>query len=146
MIEMNRVLKVGKFAVIVVGNSSLEYELIESHKFFVNFAGKIGFSHRKTIFRNIDTTKKYTSSDIGQINEEYIVVLQKENDISVKSSDDEFVAKNVELEMVTFREQISKNPGTSIRGRRPTEERLQQNVRKINDAINTIKDDVKLKV
>ena len=146
MIEMNRVLKVGKFCVIVVGNSSLEYELIESHKFFVNFAGKIGFTHRKTIFRNIDTTKKYTSSDIGQINDEYIVVLQKENDITVKSSDDEFVAKNVELEMITFKEQISKNPGTSIRGRRPTEERLQQNVRKINEAINTIYDDVKLKV
>lgn len=145
MIEMNRVLKVGKFCVIVVGNSSLEYELIESHKFFVNFAGKIGFAHRKTIFRNIDTTKKYTSSDIGQINEEYIVVFQKESDVMVKSTDDEFVAKNVELEMVTFREQISKNPGTSIRGRRPTEERLQQNVRKINEAINTIKDDVKLK-
>ena len=146
MIEMNRVLKVGKFCVIVVGNSSLEYELIESHKFFVNFAGKIGFTHRKTIFRNIDTTKKYTSSDIGQINEEYIVVLQKENDIAVKSVDDEFVAKNVESEMVTFREQISKNPGTSIRGRKPTEERLQQNVTKINEAINTIKNDIKLKV
>ncbi len=146
MIEMNRVLKVGKFSVIVVGNSSLEYELIESHKFFVNFAAKIGFTHKKTIFRNIDTTKKYTSSDIGQINEEYIVILQKENDITVKSSDDEFVAKNVELEMISFREQISKNPGTSIRGRRPTEERLQQNERKINEAINTIKDDVKLKV
>ena len=146
MIEMNRVLKVGKFSVIVVGNSSLEYELIESHKFFVNFAGKIGFAHRKTIFRNIDITKKYTSSDIGQINEEYIIILQKENDITVKSSDDEFVAKNVELEMVNFREQISKSSGTSIRGRRPTEERLQQNVRKINEAIENIKDDIKLKV
>ena len=146
MMEMNRALRVGKFCVIVVGNSSLEYELIESHKFFVNFAAKIGFVHRKTIFRNIDTTKKYTSSDIGQINEEYIVVLQKEGDIAVKSSDDEFVAKNVELEMVSFREQIIRNPGTSIRGRKPTEERLQQNIRKINEAISTIKDDIKMKV
>ena len=100
---------------------------------------------KKTIFRNIDTTKKYTSSDIGQINEEYIVVLQKENDIAVNSSDDEFVAKNVESEMVTFREQVSKTPGTSIRGRKPTEERLQKNVTKIDEAIKTIKNDVKLK-
>ena len=146
MMEMNRALRVGKFCVIVVGNSSLEYELIESHKFFVDFASKIGFVHRKTIFRNIDTTKKYTSSDIGQINEEYIVVLQKESDITVKSSDDEFVAKNVELEMVSFREQIIRNPGTSIRRKKPTEERLQQNIRKINEAISTIKDDVKMKV
>ncbi|MEM3192117.1 MAG: DNA methyltransferase [Candidatus Parvarchaeota archaeon] len=146
MIEMNRVLRVGKFCVIVVGNSSLEYELIESHKFFVDFAAKIGFVHRKTIFRNIDTTKKYTSSDIGQINEEYIVVLQKERDITVKSSDDEFIAKNVELEMVSFREQIIRTPGTSIRRRKPTEERLQQNIRKINEAISTIKDDIKMKV
>ena len=33
MIEMNRVLKKGKICAIVIGNSSLEYELIESHKF-----------------------------------------------------------------------------------------------------------------
>jgi DNA modification methylase len=146
MIEMNRVLKVGKFCVIVVGNSSLEYELIESHKFFVNFAKKIGFVHRKTIFRKIDTTKKYTNSDIGWINNEYIVVLQKETDVPVKSTDDEFVTKNVLLEMLNLKEQINKNPGTSIRGRRPTKERIQHNLRKINEAINTIYDDVKLKV
>jgi len=145
MIEMNRVLKVGKFCVIVVGNSSLEYELIESHKFFVNFAKRIGFAHRKTIFRKIDTTKKYTNSDIGKINDEYIVVLQKENDVPVKSTDDEFIAKNVFLEMLNFKEQINENPGTSIRGRRPTEYRIQMNLMKINEAIKTIYNDVKLK-
>jgi len=146
MIEMNRVLKVGKFCVIVVGNSSLEYELIESHKFFVNFAKRIGFAHRKTIFRKIDTTKKYTNSDIGKINNEYIVILQKVTDVPVKSTDDEFIAKNVLSEMLNLREQISKNPGTSIRGRRPTKDRIQQNLRKIDEAINTIYDDIKLKV
>lgn len=77
MIEMNRVLKRDKFCVIVVGNSSLEYELIESHKFFTEMAKKIGFIPIKTIFRNIDKTRKYTSADIGKIDEEYIVVMQK---------------------------------------------------------------------
>ena len=35
IIEMNRTLKKDKLCVIVIGNSSLEYELIESHKYFI---------------------------------------------------------------------------------------------------------------
>ena len=58
IIEMNRVLKKGKICAIVIGNSSLEYELIESHKYFSAFTTDIGFKHVKTIFRNIDKTRK----------------------------------------------------------------------------------------
>jgi DNA modification methylase len=145
MIEMSRVLKKGKVCVLVVGNSSLEYELIESHKYFSSFAKDIGFKHLKTIFRNIDKTRKYTSADIGQIDDEYIVVLEKNSLNKIKADDEEFIAQAVERQMKSFANQIKKNPGTSIRGRRPTAERLSKNVEKINEAIQTIKEDIKIK-
>lgn len=66
MIEMNRVLKKGKFCVIVVGNSRIEHEIIESHKFFARMGSKIGFRTVKTILREIDKRKKYTSPAIGK--------------------------------------------------------------------------------
>lgn len=47
--------------------------------------------------------------------------------------------------METFREQISKNPGTSIRGKRPTKERLSKNIERISIAIDNIQDDIKMK-
>lgn len=145
MIEMNRVLKQGKVCAIVVGNSSLEYELIESHKYFSSFANDAGFEHVNTFFRNIDKTKKYSSADIGQIDDEYIVVLEKNSNSKATANNDEFIAEEVKKLLLNFREQIKKNPGTSIRGRRPTINRLLKNVDKISEAITTIKDDVKIK-
>lgn len=145
MIEMNRVLKKGKLCVIVIGNSSLEYELIESYKHFIDFSKYIGFRHLKTIFRNIDTTKKYTSADIGKIDDEYIIVLQKEEDCDVQSSDEKFVYRLVKRQMEKFRIQIEKVQGTSIRGRKPTKERLLKNKDKIAAAIKTIREDIAIK-
>lgn len=145
MIEMNRVLKKNKFCIIVVGNSSLEYELIESHKFFTEMGKKIGFKPVKTIFRNIDKTRKYTSADIGKIDDEYIVVMQKVDDTNVSAGDDNFVSDIVREQMLRFREQIKKCQGTSIRGRKPTKERLLKNVEKISEAIETIPEDIKIK-
>ena len=145
MMEMNRVLKKDKICAIVVGNSSLEYELIESHKYFSSFADDVGFEYVKTYFRNIDTTRKYTSSDIGQIDDEYIVVLKKVADSKTNADDEKFIAGEVEKRMLKFKEQIRKNPGTSIRGRRPTRSRLLKNVDKVSEAIETIKDDIKIK-
>ncbi len=145
MIEMNRVLKKNKLCVIVVGNSSLEYELIESHKFFAEMGKKIGFKPIKTIFRNIDKTRKYTSADIGKIDDEYIVVMQKVDDTNVSAEDDNYVSDVVREQMIRFREQIKKCQGTSIRGRKPTNERLLKNVDKINEAIETISEDIKIK-
>jgi len=146
MIEINRVLKKGKICAIVVGNSSLEYELIESHKYFSAFAADIGFKHVKTIFRNIDKTRKYTSADIGQIDNEYIVVLEKVlNGKNHRASGNEFIVNEVKRQMMVFREQIRKNPGTSIRGRKPTRDRLLKNVDKISEAIETVKDDIRIK-
>lgn len=145
MIEMNRVLKQGKLCVIVVGNSSVEYELIESHKFFAAMAKHIGFKSIKSIFRNIDTTKKYTSADIGKIDDEYVLVMQKISDTGFAADDDNFIAGIVKEQMIGFEEQIKNYQGTSIRGRIPTKERLLKNISKIGEAIETIPNDIKIK-
>jgi len=145
MIEMNRVLKKDKLCVIVVGNSSLEYELIESHKFFAEIGKKIGFEPIKTIFRNIDKTRKYTSADIGKIDDEYILVMQKVENADISADDDNFVSDVVREQMLGFREKIKKCQGTSIRGRKPTNDRLLKNVDKISEAIETIPEDIKIK-
>ncbi len=145
MIEMNRVLKGGKLCVIVVGNSSLEYELIESHRFFAEMAGNIGFEPIKTIHRNIDKTKKYTSADVGKIDDEYILVMQKTEDAGVTADNDGFISEIVTEQMINFSEQVKRVQGTSIRGRRPTKERLLKNIGRINNAIETIPQDVKIK-
>lgn len=145
MIEMNRVLKQGKLCVIVVGNSSVEYELIESHKFFAAMAKHIGFKPIKSIFRNIDTTKKYTSADVGKIDDEYILVMQKISVTEFAANDDNFIAGIVKEQMIGFEEQIKNYQGTSIRGRMPTKERLLKNIDKINLAIENIPQDIKIK-
>jgi site-specific DNA-methyltransferase (cytosine-N4-specific) len=145
MIEMNRVLKKDKLCVIVVGNSSLEYELIESYKFFAEMGEKIGFKPIKTFFRNIDKSKKYTSADIGKIDNEYILIMQKVDDINISSDDDNFIAEIVKEQMIRFRDQIAKNPGSSIKGKKPSKERLMKNIDKIDEAIENINNDIKIK-
>ncbi len=145
MIEMNRVLKSEGLCAIVVGNSSLEYELIESHRFFAEMAEDIGFEPVKIVHRNIDKTKKYTSADVGKIDDEYILVMQKTDDAGITAGDNGFVSEIVTEQMVNFSEQIKKVQGTSIRGRRPTKERLLNNIGRIGDAIETIPQDVKIK-
>lgn len=145
MIEMNRVLKKGKLCVIVVGNSSLEYELIESHKFFAEMSKFIGFKPIKTYFRNINKTRKYASADIGKIDDEYILILQKVADSDVTADNDDFIADIVAQQMIKFKKQIEKVQGTSIRGRRPTKERLLKNIDKIEEATQHIREDIKIK-
>jgi len=145
LIEMNRVLKSGKLCVIVVGNSSLEYELIESHKFFADMSVKIGFKPIKTFYREIDKTRKYTSKDIGKIDNEYILVLQKVKDTSVSANNDDFITDVVREQMLKFKEQVCNSPGSSIKGKRPPKERLLQNIDKIDSAIEKIPIDIKIK-
>src|SRR3989344_1640583 len=88
IIEKNRVLKEGKMCVIVVGNSSIDYELIEGYKFFISMTRNLGFEHKKTIFRNINKSSK--SINVGKIDDEYVIVLKKVSGVGVKSSDEEF--------------------------------------------------------
>jgi len=113
MIEMNRVLKEGKFCVIVIGDSSVEHELIESHKFLASMASKIGFKPIKTLFREIDQRKKYTSPAIGKINEEYILVLQKVEESLSSADEDGFIVEVVKEEMLKFKDQVSHPKNTA---------------------------------
>lgn len=146
MIEMNRVLKKRGICVIVVGNSSLEYELIESYKFFLAMASYVSLKPIKTIFRNIDTTRKYTSRDIGKIDDEYIVVLEKEKDLkSISAKEDGLVEDVVTKLMKEFEQRVKETPGTSLRGKRVSKERLERNAEKITEAIKFIPQDIKIK-
>ncbi|MBX0312229.1 MAG: site-specific DNA-methyltransferase [Sulfurihydrogenibium sp.] len=139
-IEMNRVLKKGKLCVIVVGNSSLEYELIESYKFFADMSVKIGFKPIKTFFREIDKTRKYTSLNVGKINDEYILIMQKVKDSGFSVSDDDFVAEVVKEQMLKFREKVCRSSESSAKNK----ERLLKNIDKINEAIEKIVTDIKM--
>jgi site-specific DNA-methyltransferase (cytosine-N4-specific) len=147
MIEMNRVLKDDKLAVIVVGNSTIEYELIESWKFFANMAETIGFKKLKVYHRPIDTTRKYTSKDIGNINDEYILVLRKISDSPVTASDDDFIASVVTKELEKFLEIVKKSPGSAVHlsKKKPTRERLMKNIVKLQEAIKNVKKDIRIK-
>lgn len=146
MIEMNRVLKNGGICVIAVGNSSLEYELIESHKHFLTFTKYLNFRSIKTIFRNIDTTKKYTSRDIGKIDDEYIIVLEKQKDSQgISADDDGFVEEVVTKQMKEFETKVIENPGSSLRGKRVSQKRLEKNAERIAEAIVLIPKDIKVK-
>ena len=107
MIEMNRALKKGKFCVIVVGNSRVEHELIESHKFLARMGSKIGFKPIKTLFREIDQRKKSNSPAIGKINEEYILVLQKAEESPFSAEEDSLIVDVVKEEMLKFKDQVS---------------------------------------
>ena len=103
----------------------------------------IGFKHKKTIFRNIDKTSK--SFNIGKIDNEYIVILQKENDTPFKTEDENSIFKIVKKEMQRFKSQIKKSPGSASNGKNVTEDRLLQNVLKIEEAIKNIKEDIKIR-
>ena len=129
MIEMNRVLKERKFCVIVIGNSTIEYESIESHKFFTSFAKDTGFKHHRTFLRKIDTTKKYTSRNIGRINQENIVVLEKDKDSFYNVNNNNFINANVKDQMWKVKDQITQT----------------KRLRKINEAIEVIEEDAEIK-
>jgi len=146
MMEMNRVLKRGGVCVIAVGNSSLEYELIESYKFFLAFAKYVNFKPVKAIFRNIDTTRKYSSRDIGKIDDEYIVVLEKERDLrGISAKDDGFVEEVVTKLVREFEQRVKEKPGSSLRGKRVSKERLEKNAERIAQAIKFIPQDIRIK-
>lgn len=141
MIEMNRVMKKGKICAIVVGNSSIDYELIESYKHFMNMTKFIGFDVKKTIFRNINKSAKYFVN--GKIDDEFIVVLEKVEDSKHAYNDDEFISEIVRNELKVFRERVKKNPGSSTRGKKVSMERLKKNVNKIDEAIKNVEKDIK---
>jgi site-specific DNA-methyltransferase (cytosine-N4-specific) len=143
MIEMSRVLKPNSVCAIVIGNSSLEYELIESHKFFAAMAPDAGFELKKLLFRNIDVTRKYHNQEVGKINNEHIIVLQKVTNPPVAATADDFIADIVQREMLKFKKQVDKNPGSSLHGKQVSAARLNRNPERLMAAIATVQKDIK---
>jgi hypothetical protein len=145
MIEMSRVLKMGGVCVIVVGNSSLEFELIESYKFFSSMAADAGFTVRKTLFRNIDTTRKYNSVGVGKINNEHLVVFEKTASPKGSALDDTFIAHVTLREMTKFKAQVDETPGSYRNGKNVSDERISQNPARLAAAMSTIESDIRIK-
>jgi len=146
LLEMNRVLKDSKFTIIVVGNSIIEYEFIESWKFISDMASKVGFKLIKVYHRPIDPSRKYTSRDIGNINDEYIIILQKVKDVNINVNDNNFIANIVCYELEKFFEQVKRSPGSGVvySRKKPSKDRLEQNIEKLKEAITNVKKDISI--
>ena len=76
---MCRVLKPGKYAWVVIGNSSVEHVIIDNHIFFAMMGELAGMPLQAQILRNINKGKKYTSKNIGNIDDEYVMLFQKKD-------------------------------------------------------------------
>lgn len=145
LIEMNKVLKNNKLAILIVGNSTLEFEKIESYKFLSRLSNKVGFIPIRIIKRQIDISKKYLKRNIGKINEEYIIILKKINESNVLSSDDIFISERVDEEMRNFSKMLQKSKKTFDKFSAPSKQQTVKNIEKIDRAIGTIPYDVKIK-
>ena len=111
------------------------------------FAKYLNFKTIITIFRNIDTTRKYTSRDIGKIDDEYIIVLEKEKSLQgISANDDSFIEEIVTKQMKKFEKKVIGSPGSSLRGKRVSQKRLEKNAERIAEAIRLIPEDIKIKV
>lgn len=151
IIEMNRVLKIGRFACIVVGNSCVEHELIESWKHFSEIGKRIRMSCEKVIHRYIDVSQKYTSKIIGNINDEYIVMFRKVKETDYNSLDDNLILEIVMSLWEDFRnlqrrlERLEKSKQLCF-GRLTSRSRnLDKNIAKMDEAISLAQKDILIK-
>lgn len=139
MYKMNHALKNNRYCVVVLGTSTIEFEKIDAYKLFEKFAHMCGFDHKRTYFRNMLSTKKYTNSKIANITDEQIVVLQKTSNARYSLGR---IHNCVDLYMHDFLEQIKKNPGSSVRYKKPTKARLRENQNRVAEAIENIRFDI----
>ncbi|MFX1251303.1 MAG: DNA methyltransferase [Promethearchaeota archaeon] len=143
-IEIKRTLKPNAFCCIVIGNSCLEYEIIESHKHFAAMGNRIGLKWQKSEFRQINVKKKYSSKPIGNINNEYIVILKKTDEKMYSNKDEGIILEFVKKRLLDFKKHILVSNGTCLRGKTLSEQRIAQNKRKYLDAIQKCHEDIKI--
>ncbi|EPJ3658191.1 MULTISPECIES: DNA methyltransferase [Acinetobacter] len=74
---MYRVLKPGKYAALVVGDSIFKNEIFETHKILVEDAKGIGFEHISTIVRPLHETKRSFVKPGRRLRQEQIVIVKK---------------------------------------------------------------------
>lgn len=139
LFKMNHALDKNRYCAVILGTSTIEFEKIEPYKLFEKYANVGGFVHKKTFFRNIDPTTKYTNSKIGNINDEQIVILQKDSNCAYSLKN---IHDSVTSYMFDFLDHVKKNPGSSINNKIPTKKRLKDNQSRILDAIEQIKNDI----
>jgi len=78
--QMSRILKPGKVCCVVIGDSTVEGELIRTHQYFKEIGEEVGLKIRVDILRDIDIERKYLSKTIGKINKEHVLIFEKISD------------------------------------------------------------------
>jgi DNA modification methylase len=151
--EMCRVLKPGKYCCIVIGDSTVEHIIAESHNYFKIFGEFVGFSFLKEVLRNIDISRKYIPEGIGNINQEYILVFKKVRFNPPKDSD---VISLVESTLLKIKKSLQSNKDVfdkntllkSFNKKRKfstinelKEYIIKKNIEKIDEAINKLEKD-----
>ncbi|MFX0061150.1 MAG: DNA methyltransferase, partial [Candidatus Hermodarchaeota archaeon] len=141
-IEIKRVLKPNAFCGIIIGNSCLEYEIIESQKHFAAMGNRLGLKWQKSVFRQINVKKKYSNKSIGNINNEYIVILKKTDEIIYSNKHEGIILDFVKKRLLDFKKHILVSKGTCLRGKTLSEQRIAQNKKKYFDAIQKCQEDI----
>jgi len=140
IVEMNRITKQGSVICIVIGDSCLEYERISSHSHFKELGELLGFSHQLTLSRNIDSTSKSTSKDIGNIFSEYLIFFTKDKEFEKVS--DTLVHEYIESTMLAYLDHVKTSTGTCLRNKPElSKERQELAIQRVEEAISKIKKD-----
>ena len=77
MNEMYRVLKKKKYVCIVIGDSIVKGEIVNSHEILMDLAEQIGLEFMISIEREIDASSKSFNPLIGNIKKEHILIFEK---------------------------------------------------------------------
>lgn len=102
--QMTRVLKPNKYCCVVIGNSSVEHLIIENHQFLKKAGEFTGLDFEYEVLRNIDKTRKSTSWEIGNIDDEYVMFFRKREHNQLSPND---IAMCVKEMMINFREDFA---------------------------------------
>jgi len=143
--EMNRIVKNNGIICIVIGNSCIEYETINSSKHIAQIGEDIGLLHELSITRNIAVEKKHTNQEVGNILQEDLIFLKKVEDYTTPS--DNQIFDFVEKQLNKYETHVRTSKGTCLRNKPElSDERRKLAVFRVNEAIEKIKVDCIFKI
>ncbi|MHA2244389.1 MAG: DNA methyltransferase [Candidatus Hodarchaeales archaeon] len=138
--EMVRIMKRNGVICIVIGDSCIEYERIQSHIHFKELGELLGLTHHISLSRNIDTTSKSTSKDIGNIFSEHLIFFAKEKEFEKES--DTLVHEYIETKLLDYLEHVRRSKGSCLRNKpKLSKERQELAVQRVEEALSRIRDD-----
>ena len=138
--ETARVMKSNGVICIVIGDSCLEYERIQSHIHFKELGELLGLSHHISLSRNIATTSKSTSKDIGNIFSEHLIFFAKEKEFEKGS--DTLIHEYIETKLLDYLEHVRRSKGSCLRNKpKLSKERQELAVQRVEEALSRISDD-----